>query len=67
MAEIGDRVVATSKGAPRHGSVTRVSGVMITVQWDAGDETSLIPGPGVLRVERKAGPGKETAKKKQKK
>jgi hypothetical protein len=23
---------------------------MITVRWDTGGETSLIPGPGVLRV-----------------
>ena len=50
MASIGDRVAVASKGGPRSGVVTGVSGAMITVRWDTGDETSLIPGPGVLTV-----------------
>jgi hypothetical protein len=50
MAEVGDRIAVASKGVPRSGVVTAVSGAMITVRWDTGEETSLIPGPGVLSV-----------------
>jgi hypothetical protein len=50
MAEVGDRIAVASKGVPRTGVVTAVSGAMITVGWDTGEETSLIPGPGVLSV-----------------
>jgi len=50
MAEIGDRIAVASKGGSRSGVVTSVSGAMITVRWDTGEETSLIPGPGVLSV-----------------
>jgi hypothetical protein len=51
MADIGDRVTATTKkGGPRSGVVTAVSGILITVRWDAGGQTSLIAGPGVLSV-----------------
>jgi hypothetical protein len=50
MANVGDRIELHSNGAPRSGVVTAVNGDMITVRWDAGGETSLIPGPGVLSV-----------------
>jgi len=50
MTHVGDRIVVTSKGAPRSGVVIAASGDMITVRWDTGGETSLIPGPGVLSV-----------------
>lgn len=30
--------------------MTAVSGALITVRWDTGGATSLIPGPGVLSV-----------------
>jgi hypothetical protein len=50
MADVGDRIAVASKGVPRPGVVTAVSGAMITVRWDTGEETSLIPGPGVLSV-----------------
>jgi hypothetical protein len=50
MADIGDHVAVASKGGSRSGVVTGVTGTMITVQWDTGDETSLIPGPGALSV-----------------
>ena len=56
MANIGDRIAVASKGGSRSGVVTGVSGAMITVRWDTGDETSLIPGPGVLSVVT-SGPG----------
>jgi len=67
MADVGDRIEAASKGAPRSGVVTAVSGVTITVRWDTGGETSLIPGPGVLSVTKKAAPIKKAVagKKKQ--
>ena len=50
MADVGDRIAVASKGEPRSGVVTAVSGAMITVRWDSGRETSLVPGPGVLSV-----------------
>jgi hypothetical protein len=50
MADIGDRVAVASKGGSRSGVVTGISGAMITVRWDTGGESSLIPGPGVLSV-----------------
>ena len=50
MAVVGDRIAVASKGEPRSGVVTAVNGALITVRWDTGGETSLIPGPGVLSV-----------------
>src|ERR1019366_6357604 len=50
MADVGDRIAVASKGEPRSGVVTAVRGAMISVRWDTGGETSLIPGPGVLSV-----------------
>jgi hypothetical protein len=50
MVDVGDRIAVASKGKPRSGAVTAVKGAMITVRWDRGGETSLIPGPGVLSV-----------------
>ena len=50
MAEVGDRIVVTSKGQPRFGAVTSVGRSMISVKWDAGPETSIVPGPGVFSV-----------------
>ena len=50
MPDVGDRIAVVSKGKPRSGVLIAVSGAMITVRWDTGGETSLIPGPGVLSV-----------------
>lgn len=50
MPDVGDRIAVASKGEPRSGVVTAISGAMVTVLWDTGGETSLIPGPGVLCV-----------------
>jgi hypothetical protein len=50
MADVGNRITVASKGGPRAGVVTAVNGAMITVRWDSGGETSIIPGPGVLSV-----------------
>jgi hypothetical protein len=79
MADVGDRIAVVSKGVPRSGVVTAVSGAMLTVRWDTGSETSLVPGPGVVSVvrtrrrattprsrtaSRKVAPGKKSAAKK---
>jgi len=50
MADVGNRITVASKGGRRPGVVTAVNGAMITVRWDSGGETSIIPGPGVLSV-----------------
>ena len=51
MAAVGDRVeVAAQKGGSRTGTVTATHDSMITVRWDTGGESSLIPGPGVITV-----------------
>src|SRR5437867_7422927 len=51
MPKVGDRVqAASSRAGPRSGVVRRVSGRLITIQWDSGEESTLIPGPGVLKV-----------------
>jgi hypothetical protein len=51
--KIGDSVeVATQRVGqrPRRGIVTAVRGALIIVRWDSGDETTLIPAAGSLRV-----------------
>jgi hypothetical protein len=58
MVKVGDSVeVATRKigQTPRTGTVTAVRGALITVRWDAGDETSLIPAAGSLGLVGAAG------------
>ena len=50
MADVGARIEVSTTGTPRTGVVTAVSGAMLTVQWDTGGATSLIPGPGDLTV-----------------
>ena len=50
MADVGARIEVTGMGAPRSGVVTAVSGAMLTVLWDTGEETTFIPGAGDLRV-----------------
>ena len=54
MAVVGERVeIASQKGGPRTGLVIAASDAMITVRWDAGGESSLVPGPGVVTVLRR--------------
>ncbi|GAC1532251.1 MAG: hypothetical protein NVS3B12_09680 [Acidimicrobiales bacterium] len=51
LAAVGDRVeVGSQKGSARTGTVTATVDSMITVQWDSGGTTSLIPGPGVVTI-----------------
>jgi Domain of unknown function (DUF1918) len=50
---IGDSVEAATRKigqTPRTGTVTAVRGALITVRWDSGDETTLIPAAGTLTV-----------------
>ncbi|MFL6074250.1 MAG: DUF1918 domain-containing protein [Mycobacteriales bacterium] len=50
---IGDRVQIESErvGMPtRNGEVTAVSGQMITIRWDDGHESVVMPTAGCLRV-----------------
>ena len=53
MPAVGDRIeLLPSKAGqvPRPGVVTAITGVLITVRWDTGEETKFVPGPGVLSV-----------------
>ena len=68
MAQIGDRVEATSpKPGRRSGVVTGISGTMMTVRWDTGVESEFIASAGALRVvgqsARGPGVGRRTGKK----
>jgi hypothetical protein len=65
MAEIGDRIETTSpKSGRRSGVVTGINGPMVTVRWDAGGESGLIPGAGVLSVVGHQAPRAAASKKK---
>jgi hypothetical protein len=58
MVKVGDWVEAATRKigqTPRTGAVTAVRGALITVRWDSGDETSLIPAAGSLTVIGAAG------------
>jgi hypothetical protein len=66
MADVGDRVEILSKAGTRQGKVTRVSGALVTVEWDTGGQTTVIPAPGVMSViggrrARKAAPARKKA------
>ena len=50
MPDVGDRVQMLSKSGTRQGVVRRVSGAMLTVEWDTGGQTTVIPAPGVMTV-----------------
>jgi Domain of unknown function (DUF1918) len=61
VVEKRDRVVVESEKVgerPRTGVVTAVHGRMITIQWDTGGESSLIPQAGSLHIEGRAAKGK---------
>lgn len=63
MVKLGDRVeVASSKAGRRSGVVTRVSGRLMTIRWESGEESTLSPGPGVLSVVGR-GPAKAPGRK----
>ena len=48
MAAVGDQIEVSSKAGPRSGVVRAEHGPMLMVRWSTGEETSLVPGPGVL-------------------
>ena len=50
MAKVGDRVEVNTKSGTRLGQVVRVSGSLLRLRWENGEETTLVPGPGALRV-----------------
>jgi hypothetical protein len=63
VAEVGDRVAVTSKAVARAGVVTAVTGSLLRVRWDTGEETSFAPAAGALRVIATAKPSKGGKKK----
>jgi hypothetical protein len=57
MVNVGDRIVVESEkvGAPaRRGEVTGVSGRMLTVRGEDGEQSTFVPSAGSLRVEQPA-------------
>jgi hypothetical protein len=53
MVEVGDVIEITTRKVgqvARKGTVKTVQGALITVVWDSGDETKLIPAAGSLIV-----------------
>jgi hypothetical protein len=50
MPDVGDRVEMLSKAGTRLGVVRRVSGTLVSVEWDTGGQTTVIPAPGVMSV-----------------
>jgi Domain of unknown function (DUF1918) len=53
MPDIGDRVrVASMKVGqmPREGVVIDVTGHLLRVRWSTGEESNIVPGPGVVAV-----------------
>jgi len=61
MPDVGDRVSVPAKAGPRLGRVPSVSGALVTVEWETGGQTPLIPAPGVMTV---TGGGRRPAAKK---
>ncbi|HWC09640.1 MAG TPA: DUF1918 domain-containing protein [Acidimicrobiales bacterium] len=54
MANVGDHVVVESEKVgtpPRRGEVIGISGKMLTVRWDTGEQSTFVPTSGSLRVE----------------
>jgi hypothetical protein len=57
VANVGDHVVVESQKVgtpPRRGEVTDVSGKVLTVRWETGEQSTFIPTAGSLRVEQPA-------------
>lgn len=57
MVNVGDRIVVESEkvgSPPRRGEVTGVSGRMLSVRWESGEESTFVPAAGSLRVEEPA-------------
>jgi hypothetical protein len=53
MVKVGDRVELASRKIgqeARTGVVVAVAGTLLTIRWGSGEESTLIPGPGSMRV-----------------
>ena len=51
MVEVGNRICLSSmKGPAREGLVTAVTGSLVRVRWQSGEETMVAPAPGTLSV-----------------
>ena len=51
MVEVGDRIrLSSMKGPDREGLVTAVTGSLVRVRWQSGEETMVAPAPGTLSV-----------------
>ena len=59
VVNVGDRIVVESEKVgvpPRRGEVKGVSGRLLTVSWENGQESMFVPSAGSLRVEQPASP-----------
>lgn len=69
MVQSGDNIEIRSQktgNPPRRGVVTGMSGRLLRIRWEDGEESSLVPGPGTLNVlgrQKKANRKKPTRKK----
>jgi hypothetical protein len=57
VVQIGDHIVVESEKVgtpPRRGQVTGMSGKMLTVVWEDGEQSTFVPSAGSLRVEQTA-------------
>ena len=51
MVEVGARIhLSSMKGPGREGLVTAVTGSLVRVRWQSGEETTVAPAPGTLSV-----------------
>lgn len=65
MVKKRDRIEVESEKVgdpPRTGVVTGVAGRLITISWDGGGESSLVPSAGALRVVPGKAGGRRAAK-----
>lgn len=64
MVQSGDNIEIRSQktgNPPRRGVVTGMSGRLLRIRWEDGEESSIVPGPGTLNV---LGPQRKTNRKK---
>jgi hypothetical protein len=51
MVKVGDRIrLSSTKGPGREGVVMALTGSLVQVRWQSGEETTVIPAPGTLTV-----------------
>ncbi|MCA1676068.1 MAG: DUF1918 domain-containing protein [Actinobacteria bacterium] len=57
---VGDRIVVESEKVgvpPRRGEVLELSGSMLTVRWEDGEQSMFVPSAGSLQIEQTAEQG----------